>query len=168
VLGLVVTLAWVLVPRGTAATPPVQPVQYSHAVHAEGRLGVPCTKCHEGAEHRERAGYPPDVFCAACHSAPQGDSPEEAKLTELLQAGTPLAWQQVTRIASHVFFSHRRHVAAGNTECAACHGDMAARTVPIDAPVVNFTGRAGMLRCIACHKESGSPYAGVSCVDCHR
>ena len=166
-LGVVVLLVgWTLAPA-VAAERHEQPVQYNHKVHAE-ELGIDCSSCHEGTESRRRAGFPPDDVCAACHSSAQSDSPEEAKLIELLEAGRPLPWWPVTRLAPHVLFSHQRHVVVGNIECSACHGDMRARTVPISEPVIRFDGRSGMLRCIGCHVESGSPYAGTSCVDCHR
>jgi hypothetical protein len=147
--------------------PPEQPVAYNHKVHAE-ELSIPCDQCHTGVESRERAGFPPDDYCEQCHVAPMGDSPAQAKLVELLDAGTPLAWVQVTKIASYVLFSHRRHVALGNIDCTVCHGDMRERVRPITEPAVDFRGRSGMLRCMKCHVESGSPYAGVECVNCHR
>jgi hypothetical protein len=159
-------VGWALAPAG-AGERHEQPVQYNHKVHAE-QLGINCSSCHEGTESRRRAGFPPDDVCGACHSAPQSDSPKEAKLIELLEAGRPLQWWPVTRLASHVLFSHQRHVAVGNVDCAVCHGDMRERTVPISEPVIPFNGRSGMLRCIGCHVESGSPYAGTGCVDCHR
>jgi len=150
----------------TAETPE-QPVQYNHNVHVE-QLAIPCTKCHWGAERGARASFPPDVFCEACHSSPQSGSAAETQLIKLLEAGKPLAWKQVTRVADYVYFSHRRHVVVGNIDCVSCHGDMGARTVPIEKPVVNFSRRPGMLRCLACHEKTGSPYAGTGCVDCHR
>lgn len=144
-----------------------QPVAYNHKVHAE-ELSIGCDECHAGVESRERAGFPPDDYCEGCHGAPMVGSPAETRLIELLEANTPLAWVQVTKIADHVRFSHRRHVTLGNIDCAVCHGDMRERTQPITEPAVNFQGRSGMLRCMKCHQESGSPYASVDCVDCHR
>lgn len=161
-------IVWLTAPaRGAEGVLAQQPIQYNHKVHA-GKLAIDCTKCHAGTESRQRAGFPPDLYCQACHSAPQSNSAEEAKLIDMLDDGTPLAWKQVTQVAEYVFFSHRRHVAVANIDCAVCHGDMPSRTVPIGAPFVSFRGRPGMQRCIACHRESGSPYAGTGCVDCHR
>jgi hypothetical protein len=147
--------------------PPEQPVAYNHKVHAE-ELSIACDQCHSGVETRACAGFPPDDYCEACHATPIVGSPTETRLVELLKAKTPLAWVAVTKIADHVLFSHRRHVALGNVDCAVCHGDMRERVRPITEPAVNFQGRSGMLRCMKCHVESGSPYAGVECVDCHR
>ena len=156
-----------LVAPSMASQPAEQPVEYNHQVHTV-TLGIACQNCHQGVESRRRAGFPPDAFCQACHSSPQGESAEEAKLVEFLQAGSALAWTQVTNVADHVLFSHRRHVALGNIDCIACHGDMRDRVRPITAAVVSFEGRKGMLRCIGCHVDGGSPYAGIDCMDCHR
>lgn len=144
-----------------------QPLNYNHNVHVE-KAGMSCTKCHAGAEKGARATFPADIYCDACHSSPRTGSAEEAKLLEMLENEIPLAWKQVTHIAPHVYFSHRRHVALGNIDCSACHGEMGQRTVPIEQPVVDFSGRAGMFRCIKCHRASGSRYARIDCVDCHR
>jgi hypothetical protein len=167
VLGMAAVLLGPGMVGGVEEPPLRQPVQYNHKVHAE-ELALACPNCHEGTEIRRRAGFPPDDFCRACHSSPQSDSAKEAKLLELLDSGQPLRWVQVTRLADYVLFSHRRHVAIGNIDCSACHGDMRERTVPISAPPIDFQGRAGMFRCIECHIDSGSPYAGVECLSCHR
>lgn len=161
------TLALAPAAGGSEAPGGEQPVQYNHKVHVQDQEFA-CTDCHEGVETRKRAGFPTDDLCEACHSMPEGESPHEARLVELLDAGIPLAWHQVTNLADHVYFSHRRHVALGNIDCSACHGNMREQTRPVSEPAVSFEGRAGMLRCIACHEESGSPHTGIDCVDCHR
>lgn len=166
-LGLAACFGGPSVARVGGAEAVRQPVQYNHKVHAE-ELGVGCSGCHAGVETNRRAGFPPDEYCLACHSSPQSNSANEAELIRLLEEGKPLAWVQVTRLANHVLFSHQRHVMVANIDCTTCHGDMRAREVPIEKPAVFFEGRAGMFQCIGCHLESGSPYAGVDCVDCHR
>lgn len=53
---------------------PVQPVAYSHRLHA-GDLQVPCLYCHFGAEKSRHAGIPPVNVCMNCHkfvTAPVG------------------------------------------------------------------------------------------------
>lgn len=45
---------------------PVQPVAYSHRLHA-GDLQVPCLYCHFGAERSRHAGIPPANVCMNCH-----------------------------------------------------------------------------------------------------
>lgn len=46
---------------------PVQPIAYSHRVHA-GELQVPCLYCHFGAERSRHAGIPPANVCMNCHA----------------------------------------------------------------------------------------------------
>jgi hypothetical protein len=152
---------------GTESPAGGQPVAYNHKVHVQ-QEEIPCTDCHEGAETRARAGFPTDDFCQACHSSAIGESENEARLVELLDAQVPLAWHQVTKVADHVYFSHRRHVALGNVDCSTCHGNMREKTIPISRPEVSFEHRAGMFRCMECHQKSGSPHTGIDCMDCHR
>jgi len=45
---------------------PVQPIAYSHQVHA-GKLAIPCLYCHSGAEKSRRAGIPSASVCMNCH-----------------------------------------------------------------------------------------------------
>jgi len=71
--GLVLVLV-ALVPRiGAARLPgndqgyaPVQPIAYSHRLHA-GELGIACLYCHFGAERSRHAGIPPANVCMNCH-----------------------------------------------------------------------------------------------------
>lgn len=46
---------------------PVQPIEYSHRVHA-GKLGIDCQFCHWAAEHGPRAGIPSSDVCMKCHN----------------------------------------------------------------------------------------------------
>jgi hypothetical protein len=45
---------------------PLQPVAYSHRVHA-GDLQMPCLYCHFGAEKSRHAGIPSANVCMNCH-----------------------------------------------------------------------------------------------------
>ncbi len=45
---------------------PVQPVAFSHRLHA-GELKVSCQYCHSGAESSRHAGIPPTGLCLNCH-----------------------------------------------------------------------------------------------------
>lgn len=45
---------------------PVQPVAFSHLLHA-GELKIDCRFCHLGAETSRHAGLPPTQVCMACH-----------------------------------------------------------------------------------------------------
>jgi hypothetical protein len=53
---------------------PVQPISFSHRLHA-GELQVPCLYCHSNAEQSRHAGIPPANVCMNCHkfvTAPLG------------------------------------------------------------------------------------------------
>lgn len=45
---------------------PVQPIAYSHRLHA-GELEIDCLYCHFGAEKSRHAGIPPASVCMNCH-----------------------------------------------------------------------------------------------------
>jgi hypothetical protein len=45
---------------------PVQPIAYSHRVHA-GEMAIPCLYCHPGAERSRTAGIPSASICMNCH-----------------------------------------------------------------------------------------------------
>jgi len=45
---------------------PVQPIAFSHALHA-GKLQVSCVYCHFGAEKSKHAGFPAASLCMNCH-----------------------------------------------------------------------------------------------------
>jgi hypothetical protein len=54
---------------------PVQPIAYSHRLHA-GELQIPCLYCHFGAEKSRHAGIPAAGICMNCHrfvTAPLGE-----------------------------------------------------------------------------------------------
>jgi hypothetical protein len=46
---------------------PVQPIEYSHRLHA-GELGMDCLYCHFGARTSRVAGIPPTGICMNCHA----------------------------------------------------------------------------------------------------
>jgi len=54
---------------------PVQPIAFSHRLHA-GEIQTSCLYCHYGAEKSRHAGIPPSNVCMTCHrfvTAPQKD-----------------------------------------------------------------------------------------------
>lgn len=61
---------------------PVQPINYSHRLHA-GELGLACLHCHSGAERSRTAGIPSSGVCMNCHrfvTAPWVDVKAEGDL----------------------------------------------------------------------------------------
>lgn len=62
------------IPGNQQGYEPVQPIRYSHRLHA-GELQVPCLYCHFAAEKSRHAGIPPANVCMNCHrfvTAPAG------------------------------------------------------------------------------------------------
>jgi hypothetical protein len=96
-----------------------------------------------------------------CHRAPQGDSAEAARVTELLEAGDPLRFNKLFRLPDHVFYTHRRHVGIAELECSNCHGAIAETERPPDRALV----RVSMDSCMDCHRERGQT---LDCNACHR
>lgn len=166
---------------GAAPKPVPQPLAFPHAVHlAPQRLGLTCETCHQQVFDGPQAGRPPDWVCQSCHPAFDPTPPSAAVQTLLAfaQRGEPVPWRRVWGLAADIRFSHRRHVAVAGIPCEPCHGDVAAETAPLSAPLRVLD----MAACIACHETwSGalSPVAaGVAaggvgavttdCTACHR
>jgi hypothetical protein len=135
-----------------------QPIAFNHAKHVEN--GVGCTDCHAGVETQAKATLPAIDTCLNCHQTALSSSAEEAKIRTAAAAGKELAWVQVTQLAPHVFFSHRRHVSVAHLACAECHGPMEKITAPPQRPwrVLNMDA------CIGCHRQHG---VNADCNDCH-
>jgi hypothetical protein len=136
-----------------------QPIAFNHAKHLES--GLSCTDCHSGAESQAHAVLPNLATCLACHEEAVTESPEEQKLRALAAAGKELQWNQITRVAPHVYFSHRRHVQLGKLECTVCHGPMQQATAP---PRRAFLVPS-MDACLGCHRQAR---VKTDCNDCHR
>src|SRR6185437_4741125 len=67
---------------------PVQPIPYSHALHA-GEMQIDCRYCHYNVERSAMAGVPPTQVCMNCHRTAKKDSPLLAPLRESWEKGTP-------------------------------------------------------------------------------
>ena len=57
----------VRLPGNNVGYEPVQPIAYSHRLHA-GELQIDCQYCHYGAESSRHAGIPPASICMNCHA----------------------------------------------------------------------------------------------------
>ncbi len=130
---------------------PVQPVLFSHKVHA-GDMGIGCTACHVYAERSPVAGVPSMARCQGCHRFVKQDPAnpriaEELKpLLAKLEEGAAVEWVRVHRLPDHVHFTHQRHVAAG-VRCQECHGEVE----KMDA--VRQVSPLTMGWCLDCHKK---------------
>jgi hypothetical protein len=144
-----------------------QPIAFVHQLHV-AEEEIPCIDCHQGAEEADHATIPLGEVCLDCHEETMGDSPEEARLVEMLSAEDAIPWKRVHKLQEHVHFSHRRHVLAGQVLCETCHGEVSERKLPFSRPFISFNTELGMERCIACHLASGNPRASIDCALCHR
>lgn len=65
-LALVPRIGAIRLPGNHQAFEPIQPIAYSHRLHA-GELAIPCVYCHSGAERSRYAGIPAASTCMNCH-----------------------------------------------------------------------------------------------------
>jgi len=151
---------------------PVQPIFYSHKVHA-GTSQISCLYCHGGAQDSKHANIPSVNVCMNCHMAiseyegepltrEDGSSvngtAEIKKLYEYAgwnpdskkydKPGKPIEWVRVHNLPDHVYFNHSQHVTVGQQKCQTCHGNIQ------DMPEVAQFSDLSMGWCINCHRES--------------
>ena len=169
-------------------TGPVQPIDYSHKLHA-GTLLIPCLYCHFPADRSQHATVPALSVCMGCHtwvkkvSTPEGDyreSPEIQKVTDFYQRGEAIPWVRIHYMPEHVQFKHSRHVKAAMA-CEDCHADVKQMNRYWLVPDQVLRPSSGYLPaaklemgwCMDCHlqpKEGGAPgeiRASDDCLACH-
>ena len=149
-------------PMAAAQAPKPQPIQFPHDVHA-GTDQMECQYCHVSAERSVDAGIPPVSTCIGCHTMIPGEQqPQEvAKIREYFDAGEPIPWVRIHKVADHVHFPHMRHIAAGY-QCQDCHGQIQEMGVLVDPDPAWGKGKMGW--CITCHVEQEAPR---DCTVCH-
>jgi cytochrome c551/c552 len=151
---------------------PVQPIFYSHKVHA-GVNQISCQYCHIGVYQGKQATIPSVNICMNCHMAIneyKGDklynaAGEEVDGTAQIQnlykyAGytpgqpwdaskaKPIEWVRIHNLPDHVYFNHSQHVKVGQVACQTCHGEIQKMDeVKQFAPL-------SMGWCINCHRET--------------
>lgn len=156
--GASIAAFWVLysLPLDPAGRPPVQPIAFSHRVHA-GENGIHCLFCHRSAPSSPVAGIPSVADCRSCHLFISRDAPEIGKLMGFWDRREPIPWIRVHRVPDHVHFPHMMHLRAG-VECAVCHGEVAE---------MERIGRSASLKmgwCLKCHRQHR---ASIDCWSCH-
>jgi hypothetical protein len=124
---------------------PVQPVAYSHKLHA-GNLGVDCRYCHSTVEVSNYAAVPSTETCMNCHTRVKPDSELLQPVRESYATGRPIPWVRIHRLPGYVYFSHKAHVSAG-VSCVSCHGrvDQMAEVKQVK-PLT-------MAWCLECHRD---------------
>ncbi len=160
-------LAQVSLPGNQHNYEPLQPIAFSHRLHA-GELQVACVYCHSGAERSRHAGIPAASACMNCHRfvttifgavraedeqakkegrAPRSIvSPEIQKLYDAINQRRPIQWVKVDNLPDFVYFDHRPHVNAG-VACQKCHGPIESmeRVRQVESLAMGF--------CVNCHRD---------------
>ncbi len=127
---------------------PVQPVPYSHALHA-GQLGIDCRYCHSNIEKSGVANLPTAQTCMNCHNQVKKDSPLLAPLRHRLETGEPVPWVKIHQTPDYVYFNHSIHVNRG-VSCVECHGKIN------EMDVVAHAKPLSMGFCLDCHRDPAS------------
>jgi menaquinone reductase, multiheme cytochrome c subunit len=124
---------------------PVQPVPYSHAVHA-GDLGIDCRYCHTTVETSAFAAVPPTSVCMNCHQNIASTSEKMVAVRESMATGNPIHWVRVHDLPNYVYFDHSAHVARG-VGCVSCHGrvDKMEQVTQVKPPSMGW--------CLECHRN---------------
>jgi len=134
---------------------PVQPIAYSHALHA-GTLKLDCRYCHMFAERGAFAGVPSTQVCMNCHQQVKKDS---ALLKPLMaswadgKGDKSIPWVRIHKVPDFGFFNHSAHVGLGvganraAIGCETCHGR-------IDTmEIVSQQQPLSMSWCLECHSN---------------
>ncbi len=135
-----------------------QPLAFNHKIHAEN--GLECVDCHFYFEVQATSGRPAIEVCSGCHEEPLGESKEEEKLMEYINAGKEIDWQRLYSVPEDVYFSHQRHVVLGELDCKLCHGSIGESLQPPSKP-----RKITMKMCMKCHEERE---VNNDCISCHR
>lgn len=154
ILAIVVATVLVLQTRGTS-----QPIQFNHRKHKD--QGVTCDVCHKYYNRQAASGIPTVRDCLLCHEEPLTKSPEEEKIRKFARENQEIPWNRLYRQPTHVYFSHRRHVALSGLPCERCHGSIGVSTRPPRHRAVN----QNMDFCMNCHKKMK---ASNDCLVCHK
>ncbi len=140
-----------------------QPIAFNHQLHAT-KADLDCTTlCHAAAPTEAYAGLPSKYVCYECHD-PDEETPDKPELTRLaayIDLDEDIPWQRVAVTEPDVYFSHRRHVTAGQIECARCHPGVVEATQPLSEVSLVLL----MDECLDCHQEND---ADIDCLACHR
>jgi cytochrome c7-like protein len=135
---------------------PVQPLGFSHKLHA-GDNGIPCLYCHRAAPRSPVAGIPAVADCRACHLYISANASEIVKLMAYWDRRESVPWVRVHKLPDHVYFPHMMHVRAG-LACTVCHGEVATMER------ITRTASLKMGWCLNCHRQH---HASIDCWACH-
>jgi len=154
--------------RDSVGYSPVQPILFSHQLHA-GQMKIDCQYCHTGVEKSRYAMIPAVATCMNCHSVARKDKPEIIKLTTYYKENKPLLWKRIHKVPDYAYFNHSVHVNKG-IDCTACHGTV--NQMDMVSQVSSFT----MGSCLNCHRNAHTKLPDLKninlgpqyCSACHR
>jgi mono/diheme cytochrome c family protein len=151
---------------------PVQPIYFSHKVHA-GTNQISCLYCHGGAFEGKHANIPSVNTCMNCHITISEYAGEQlydennkeisgtGEIQKLYGAagwdpasrsysnkGKPVEWIKIHNLPDHVYFNHAQHTKVGNVQCQTCHGNIQ------EMHEVKQFSELSMGWCVNCHRES--------------
>jgi len=150
---------------------PVQPIHYSHRIHA-GSNGINCQYCHSAARVSKNGGIPSLNVCMNCHKniAEVADTTATPEYTKAFYDGEiqklydavgwdkanqkytgktkPVKWVRIHNLPDFAYFNHSQHVTVAGIECQKCHGPV--QEYEIQKQFAPLT----MGWCIKCHRET--------------
>jgi mono/diheme cytochrome c family protein len=151
---------------------PVQPIFYSHKVHA-GKNQISCLYCHGGAFEGKQANIPSLNTCMNCHMTISEYTGEQllradgskvdgtAEIQKIYEhtgwdptsrtytgEGKPVEWVRIHSLPDHVYFNHSQHTVAGQVQCQTCHGEIQ------NMDEVHQFADLSMGWCVNCHRET--------------
>ncbi len=125
---------------------PVQPIDYSHRIHA-GQLGLDCMYCHTEVANSKQANIPPTQTCMNCHNQIDSNNPEEVqKIRDSWESGDPIEWVRVHNLPDYAYFDHSIHVNMG-VGCETCHGRVDRMDVVVQKEPLSMSW------CLDCHRN---------------
>ncbi len=147
---------------------PVQPIAFSHKLHA-GIMQIDCQYCHTGAATSPHASLPALSTCMNCHTVARKNKSDIIKLTNYYEEGIALPWMRIHRVPDYAYFNHSVHVNKG-IDCSYCHGKV--EQMDREMQVAELT----MGACLNCHRyahENLKNIPGIqngpeNCGTCHR
>ena len=145
-----------LLPLDFTERSPVQPLAFSHKIHAGGS-DIHCLYCHRNAAKSPVSGIPSVADCRSCHLFIAPDKPEIKKLMDYWDKGEGIPWIRVNNVPDHVYFPHMMHIRA-RIDCSVCHGQVATMER------ISRTANLKMGWCLDCHRQHK---ASIDCWTCH-
>lgn len=155
IAGSMMILLYIL-PLDFSEPAPVQPILFSHKLHA-GISDINCRYCHRHVADSRLAGIPSLADCRSCHLHISTEAPQIKKLIGYWDRLEPIPWVRINTLPDHVYFPHMMHIRAG-IDCGHCHGDVASMER------IARTASLKMGWCLGCHRQHK---ASIDCWTCH-